>query len=240
MKTYGELVDGSKTLLKDGFATTVIVIRHEDHSYDSTTGKCKICGKRCGHTDVDSKTGVCPTCKFQFTASISGVSGIATKYFDNVKTAFSTADSVQLKGCTITIYKDCELTDTVAMHKNENINFNLGGHTIGIANAILIGSKNVTLTGGGKFNGEIQVCTGATLINGVNDTNDSKAVSIKKLCVEGVDTTYIELYGGAYDSLIIYGDMADVAIYGGSFGEIKSESETSINVGSLLAKTVRL
>ena len=236
MKTYGELVDGSKTLLKDGFATTVIVIRHEDHSYDSTTGKCKICGKRCGHTDVDSKTGVCPTCKFQFTASISGVSGIATKYFDNVKTAFSTADSVQLKGCTITIYKDCELTDTVAMHKNENINFNLGGHTIGIANAILIGSKNVTLTGGGKFNGEIQVCTGATLINGVNDTNDSKAVSIKKLCVEGVDTTYIELYGGAYDSLIIYGDMADVAIYGGSFGEIKSESETSINVGSLLAK----
>ena len=232
----GGPIDGSKTLLKDGFATTVFVIPHEGHSYDSTTGKCTICGKRCGHTDVDSKTGVCSVCKYEFTASISGVSGIATKYFDNVKTAFSTADSVHLKGCTITIYKDCELTDTVAMHNNENINFNLGGHTIGIANAILIASKNVTLTGGGEFNGEIQVCTGATLINGVNDTNDSKAVSIKKLCVAGVDTTYIELYGGAYDSLIIYGDMADVAIYGGSFGEIKSESETSITVGSLLAK----
>lgn len=64
-----EPIDGSKTLLKDGFATTVIVIPHEDHSYDSTTGKCTICGKRCGHTDVDSKTGVCSTCKYQLTAA---------------------------------------------------------------------------------------------------------------------------------------------------------------------------
>ena len=47
-----EPIDGSKTLLKDGFATPVIVIPHEGHSYDSTTGKCTICGKRCGHTDV--------------------------------------------------------------------------------------------------------------------------------------------------------------------------------------------
>ena len=32
-----EPIDGSKTLLKDGFATPVIVIPHEGHSYDSTT-----------------------------------------------------------------------------------------------------------------------------------------------------------------------------------------------------------
>ena len=67
-----EPIDGSKTLLKDGLAT-VFVTSHEGHSYDSTTGKCTICGKRCGHTDVDSKTGVCLTCEYQLTAGISGV-----------------------------------------------------------------------------------------------------------------------------------------------------------------------
>ncbi len=78
----------------------------------------------------------------------------------------------------------------------------------------------------------------STLINGVNDTNDSKAVSIKELCVESNSplVTHVELYGGAYDSFIFNGDFADVAIYGGSFGEIKSEYNTSIAVGTLLAK----
>lgn len=82
-------IDGSKTLLKDGFVTPVIVAPHEDHSYDSTTGKCTICGKRCGHTDVDSKTGVCSTCKYQLTAGISGAG--TAKYFDNIDDAFSAA-----------------------------------------------------------------------------------------------------------------------------------------------------
>ena len=67
-----EPIDGSKTLLKDGLAT-VFIASHEDHSYDSTTGKCTICGKRCDHTDVDSKTGVCLTCEYQLTAGVSGV-----------------------------------------------------------------------------------------------------------------------------------------------------------------------
>lgn len=78
-----EPIDGSKTLLKDGLAT-VFIASHEDHSYDSTTGKCTICGKRCGHTDVDSKTGVCLTCEYQLTAGVSGVG--TAKYFDNKTT----------------------------------------------------------------------------------------------------------------------------------------------------------
>lgn len=104
-------IDGSKTLLKDGFVTPVIVAPHEDHGYDSTTGKCTICGKRCGHTDVDSKTGVCLTCEYQLTAGVSGVG--TAKYFDNIDDAFTAALSAENSGCTLTLYKHCEITQSV-------------------------------------------------------------------------------------------------------------------------------
>lgn len=120
-----EPIDGSKTLLKDGFATTVIVIPHEGHSYDSTTGKCTICGKRCGHTDVDSKTGVCSTCEYQLTAGVSGVG--TAKYFDNIDDAFTAALSEENSGCTLTLYKDCSLS-TSATITNATVTVDVNGY----------------------------------------------------------------------------------------------------------------
>lgn len=227
-------IDGSKTLLKDGFATTVGVIRHEDHGYDSTTGKCTICGKRCGHTDVDSETGVCPTCKYQFTAGISGVG--TPSYFGNIDDAFAAATSGENSGCTLTLYQDCELTTDV-MIIEKALNLNVNGKTITTSDKeIIVRSGALTLTGGGKVDGNVTVA-GGTLINGINDTNDSKAVSITNLYANYIgEEPHIELYGGVYDSFTFNTYNPDVAIYGGSFGEIKSESETSITVGSLLAK----
>ena len=233
MTISGGPIDGSKTLLKDGFATTVIVIRHEDHGYDSTTGKCTICGKRCGHTDVDSKTGVCSVCEYQLTAGISGVG--TAKYFDNVDNAFTAALSAENSGCTLTLYQDCELTTDVIIEKALNLNVN--GKTITTSDKeIIVKLGTLTLTGGGKVDGNVTVA-GGTLINGINDTNDSKAVSITNLYANYIgEEPHIELYGGVYDSFTFNTYNPDVAIYGGSFGEIKSESETSITVGSLLAK----
>ena len=233
MKRYGEPIDGSKTLLKDGFATIVIVAPHEGHGYDSTTGKCKICGKRCGHTDVDSKTGVCPTCKYQFTAIISGV-GTAS-YFGNIDDAFAAATSGENNGCTLTLYQDCELTTDVIIEKALNLNVN--GKTITTSDKeIIVKLGTLTLTGGGKVDGNVTVASG-TLINGINDTNDSKAVSITNLYANYIgEEPHIELYGGVYDSFTFDTYDPDVTIYGGNFGEIKSKSETSITVGSLLAK----
>lgn len=233
MKRYGEPIDGSKTLLKDGFATIVIVIPHEGHGYDSTTGKCTICGKRCGHTDVDSKTGVCPTCKYQLTAGISGV-GTAS-YFGNIDDAFAAATSGENNGCTLTLYQDCELTTDVIIEKALNLNVN--GKTITTSDKeIIVKLGTLTLTGGGKVDGNVTVASG-TLINGINDTNDSKAVSITNLYANYIgEEPHIELYGGVYDSFTFDTYDPDVTIYGGNFGEIKSKSETSITVGSLLAK----
>ena len=227
-----EPIDGSKTLLKDGLAT-VFVTSHEGHSYDSTTGKCKLCGKRCGHTDVDSETGVCPTCKYQLTAGISGVG--TAKYFDNIDNAFTAALSAENSGCTLTLYQDCELTTDVIIEKALNLNVN--GKTITTSDKeIIVRFGTLTLTGGGKVDGNVTVA-GGTLINGINDTNDSKAVSITNLYANYIgEEPHIELYGGVYDSFTFNTYDPDVTIYGGSFGEIKSESETSITVGSLLAK----
>lgn len=134
-----ETIDGSKTLLKDGFATTVIVIRHEDHSYDSTTGKCTICGKRCGHTDVDSKTGVCSTCEYQLTAGISGVG--TAKYFDNIDDAFVAASSAENSGCTLTLYKHCEITQNVEIG-NTKVTVDVNGYSLG-------GEADISVNNGG-------------------------------------------------------------------------------------------
>ena len=170
MKTYGELVDGSKTLLKDGFATTVIVIRHEDHSYDSTTGKCTICGKRCGHTDVDSKTGVCPTCKYQLTAGISGVG--TAKYFGNIDDAFAAATSEENNGCTLTLYQDCELSQNAEIG-NATVTVDINGHSILLAYRIKVNDGGVLYLKNSGENGsietEIDVNKGGTLINGTAD-----------------------------------------------------------------------
>lgn len=233
-RTYGELIDGSKTLLKDGFATTVIVIRHEDHSYDSTTGKCTICGKRCGHTDVDSKTGVCSTCKYQLTAGISGVG--TAKYFDNIDDAFTAALSAENNGCTLTLYKHCEITQNVEIG-NTTVTVDVNGCSLG-------GEADISVNNGGvlylkdsrksTYYGCIDApfsVNGGTLINGTAD-GGSSAADVLNLVINSAKR--VEIYGGIFEN-VYTAHASGVALYGGRYNTICGE-ESNTPVNALLAK----
>ena len=235
MKRYGEPIDGSKTLLKDGFATTVVVILHEGHGYDSTTGKCTICGKRCGHTDVDSKTGVCPTCKYQLTAGISGVG--TAKYFDNIDNAFSAALSAENNGCTLTLYKDCELSQNIVIG-NATVTVDMNGHSILLAYRIKVNDGGVLYLKNSGENGsietEIDVNKGGTLINGTADDSRS-AVSVFGVTADAAKR--VEIYGGSYEGLTVNNGTSGIALYGGSYELINTNDLTdSTPVSALLAK----
>ena len=234
-RTYGELIDGSKTLLKDGFATTVIVIRHEDHSYDSTTGKCTICGKRCGHTDVDSKTGVCLTCEYQLTAGVSGVG--TAKYFDNIDDAFTAALSEENNGCTLTLYKHCEITQSVDIG-NTTVTVDVNGYSLG-------GEADISVNNGGvlylkdsrksTYYGCIDApfsVNGGTLINGTAD-GGSSAADVLNLVINSAKC--VEIYGGVFENVYI-AHASGVALYGGRYNTICGEESNSTPVNALLAK----
>ena len=233
--TYsGETINGSKTLLKDGLAT-VIVAPHEGHGYDSTTGKCKICGKRCGHTDVDSKTGVCPTCKYQLTAGISGVG--TAKYFDNIDDAFSAALSAENNGCTLTLYKDCELSQNIVIG-NATVTVDMNGHSILLAYRIKVNDGGVLYLKNSGENGsietEIDVNKGGTLINGTADDSRS-AVSVFGVTADAAKR--VEIYGGSYEGLTVNNGTSGIALYGGSYESINTNDLTdSTPVSALLAK----
>lgn len=230
-----EPIDGSKTLLKDGFATPVIVIPHEGHSYDSTTGKCTICGKRCGHTDVDSKTGVCSTCKYQLTAGISGAG--TAKYFDNIDDAFTAALSAENNGCTLTLYKNCEITQNVEIG-NTTVTVDVNGCSLG-------GEADISVNNGGvlylkdsrksTYYGCIDApfsVNGGTLINGTAD-GGSSAADVLNLVINSAKC--VEIYGGIFENVYI-AHASGVALYGGRYNTIGGMADDSTPVNTLLAK----
>lgn len=230
-----EPIDGSKTLLKDGFATTVIVIPHEGHSYDSTTGKCTICGKRCGHTDVDSKTGVCSTCKYQLTAGISGAG--TAKYFDNIDDAFTAALSAENNGCTLTLYKHCEITQSVEIGQ-ATVTVDVNGYSLG-------GEADINVNNGGvlylkdsrksTYYGCIDApfsVNGGTLINGTAD-GGSSAADVLNLVINSAKC--VEIYGGIFENVYI-AHASGVALYGGRYNTICGEESNRTPVNDLLAK----
>ena len=230
-----EPIDGSKTLLKDGFATTVIVIPHEGHSYDSTTGKCTICGKRCGHTDVDSKTGVCSTCKYQLTAGVSGVG--TAKYFDNIDDAFTAALSEENNGCTLTLYKHCEITQSVDIG-NTTVTVDVNGYSLGGEADISVNNGGVLYlkdsrksTSSGCIDAPFSV-NGGTLINGTAD-GGSSAADVLNLVINSAKC--VEIYGGVFENVYI-AHASGVVLYGGRYNTICGEESNSTPVNTLLAK----
>lgn len=229
-----EPIDGSKTLLKDGLAT-VFVTSHEGHSYDSTTGKCTICGKRCGHTDVDSKTGVCSTCEYQLTAGVSGVG--TAKYFDNIDDAFTAALSEENNGCTLTLYKNCELS-TSATISNATVTVDVNGYSLG-------GEADISVNDGGvlylkdsrksTYNGCIDApfsVNGGTLINGTAD-GGSSAADVLNLVINSAKC--VEIYGGIFENVYI-AHASGVVLYGGRYNTICGEKSNRTPVNDLLAK----
>lgn len=229
-----ETIDGSKTLLKDGLAT-VFVTSHEDHSYDSTTGKCTICGKRCGHTDVDSKTGVCLTCKYQLTAGISSAG--TAKYFDNIDDAFTAALSAENNGCTLTLYKDCELSQNIVIG-NATLTVDVNGHSISPEiRGIDVNDGGVLYLKNSGENGsiglEMAVNKGGTLINGTAD-DSSSAVSLFAVTADAAEC--VEFYGGSCTYLTIKNGTSGIALYGGYYDIICGSLTDNTPVNDLLAK----
>jgi len=228
-------IDGSKTLLKDGFATPVIVAPHEDHGYDSTTGKCTICGKRCGHTDVDSKTGVCSTCEYQLTAGISSAG--TAKYFDNIDNAFTAALSAENNGCTLTLYKHCEITQNVEIG-NTTVTVDVNGCSLGGEADISVNNSGVLYlkdsrksTYYGCIDAPFSV-NGGTLINGTAD-GGSSAADVLNLVINSAKR--VEIYGGIFENVYI-AHASGVALYGGRYNTICGEESNSTPVNALLAK----
>ena len=229
-----EPIDGSKTLLKDGLAT-VFVTSHEGHSYDSTTGKCTICGKRCGHTDVDSKTGVCSTCKYQLTAGVSGVG--TAKYFDNIGDAFTAALSEVNSGCTLTLYKHCEITQSVEIG-NTTVTVDVNGYSLGGEADISVNNGSVLYlkdsrksTYYGCIDAPFSV-NGGTLINGTAD-GGSSAADVLNLVINSAKR--VEIYGGIFENVYI-AHASGVVLYGGRYNTICGEESNSTPVNTLLAK----
>lgn len=229
----GEYVDIYEKFTSKTIHDSFTVVDHYEHSYDKATGKC-VCGYVCPHSDVDSKTGVCSTCEFQFTASISGVG--TAKYFDNLNDAFTAALSAENSGCTLTLYKNCELS-TSATISNATVTVDVNGYSLG-------GEADISVNDGGvlylkdsrksTYYGCIDApfsVNGGTLINGTAD-GGSSAADVLNLVINSAKC--VEIYGGIFENVYI-AHASGVALYGGRYNTICGEESNSTPVNTLLA-----
>ena len=230
----GEYVDiyekFTSKIIRDSFT----VVYHYEHSYDKATGKC-VCGYVCPHSDVDSKTGVCSICEYQLTAGVSGVG--TAKYFGNIDDAFAAATSEENNGCTLTLYKDCELSQNIVIG-NATVTVDMNGHSILLAYRIKVNDGGVLYLKNSGENGsietEIDVNKGGTLINGTADDSRS-AVSVFGVTADAAKR--VEIYGGSYEGLTVNNGTSGIALYGGSYESINTNDLTdSTPVSALLAK----
>ncbi len=230
----GEYVDIYEKFTSKTIHDSFTVVDHYEHSYDKATGKC-VCGYVCPHSDVDSKTGVCSVCEYQLTAGISGVG--TAKYFDNIDNAFTAALSAENNGCTLTLYKDCELSQNIVIG-NATVTVDMNGHSILLAYRIKVNDGGVLYLKNSGENGsietEIDVNKGGTLINGTADDSRS-AVSVFGVTADAAKR--VEIYGGSYEGLTVNNGTSGIALYGGSYESINTNDLTdSTPVSALLAK----
>ena len=230
----GEYVDIYEKFTSKIIHDSFTVVDHYEHSYDKATGKC-VCGYVCPHSDVDSKTGVCSICKYQFTAGVSGVG--TAKYFDNIDDAFTAALSAENNGCTLTLYKNCEITQNVEIG-NTTVTVDVNGYLLG-------GEADISVNNGGvlylkdsrksTYYGCIDApfsVNGGTLINGTAD-GGSSAADVLNLVINSAKC--VEIYGGIFENVYI-AHASGVALYGGRYNTICGEESNSTPVNDLLAK----
>ena len=230
----GEYVDIYEKFTSKIIHDSFTVVDHYEHSYDKATGKC-VCGYVCPHSDVDSKTGVCSICKYQFTAGVSGVG--TAKYFDNIDDAFTAALSAENNGCTLTLYKDCELSQNIVIG-NATLTVDVNGHSISPEiRGIDVNDGGVLYLKNSGENGsiglEMAVNKGGTLINGTAD-DSSSAVSLFAVTADAAEC--VEFYGGSCTYLTIKNGTSGIALYGGYYDIICGSLTDNTPVNDLLAK----
>ena len=228
-KTDGTLFNAS---VKEISSIVTLIVK--DHSHTYVDGKCD-CGYVCPHSDVNSETGVCLTCEYQLTAGVSGVG--TAKYFDNIDDAFTAALSEENNGCTLTLYKDCELSQNIVIG-NATLTVDVNGHFISPEiRGIDVNDGGVLYLKNSGENGsiglEMAVNKGGTLINGTAD-DSSSAVSLFAVTADAAEC--VEFYGGSCTYLTIKNGTSGIALYGGYYDIICGSLTDNTPVNDLLAK----
>ena len=118
--------------------------KSENHEYDSSTGKCKICQSECSHKDVDND-GTCFTCKAQMLVKIEN--GGNTTYSTDFKAAMNAAEN----GTTVTLLADVSILGRTGISgDNTTVTLDLNGHKI---------TSGWLDVGGKDTNGTYTACT---------------------------------------------------------------------------------
>lgn len=139
-KTDGTLFNASVKEISSSETLTV-----KDHSHTYVDGKCD-CGYVCPHSDVNSETGKCTECEYQYAAVIVKDGAVASVYKETeMEAAFEAADSDANTGCTLRVYKNYTGSYTTLS----------GKFTLWIAEKANVGtltvSGDITVTGSGKI-----------------------------------------------------------------------------------------
>ena len=182
----------------------------KDHSHTYVDGKCG-CGYVCHHSDVNSETGKCNECEYQYAAVIVKDENIISRYKNTateLTEAFKSADSAYNKGCTLRVYKNYTGSYTTLS----------GKFTLWIAEEANVGtltvSGDITVTGSKKNNsiyGDFNVADGGKL------TFDENCGAKGTVSV-GAGT--FDCYCSIGITLNINDASSDVILHGGSFRKI--------------------
>ena len=159
------------------------------------------------------------------------------KYFDNIDDAFTAALSAENNGCTLTLYKHCEITQNAEIG-NTTVTVDVNGYSLG-------GEADISVNNGGvlylkdsrksTYYGCIDApfsVNGGTLINGTAD-GGSSAADVLNLVINSAKC--VEIYGGIFENVYI-AHASGVALYGGRYNTICGEESNSTPVNTLLAK----
>ena len=159
------------------------------------------------------------------------------KYFDNIDDAFTAALSAENNGCTLTLYKNCEITQNVEIG-NTKVTVDVNGYLLGEDKYIVVNSGGILClkdsrksTNSGCVNAPLFV-KGGTFINGTAD-GSSSAADVQAITI--ISAKRVEIYGGVFGNVYI-SNASGVAIYGGRYSTIGSGKSNSTPVNTLLAK----
>lgn len=202
-KADGTLFNASVKEISSSETLTV-----KDHSHTYVDGKCD-CGYVCPHSDVDSETGKCTECEYQYAAVIVKDGVVASVHKETeMEAAFEAADSDANTGCTLRVYKNYTGNYTTLS----------GKFTLWIAEKANVGtltvSGDITVTGSGKNNriyGDFNVAAGGKL------TFDENCGAMGTVSV-GAGT--FDCYSTFSITLNINDASSDVILHGGAFKTI--------------------
>ena len=225
----------------------------ENHEYDNSTGKCKICQSECSHKDVDND-GTCFTCKAQMLVKSTASDGTTT-YGTDFKAAMKAAEN----GTTVTLLADIEWGITPQSRAEitgdgKIVTLDLNGHTI-TGGWIDIGDNNKPTSCTLKIIGEgghesldgvggySSVSPKATLdlseweggtISAINISDDSRyeAETREAAVIVGPKAGTIGKLTFGNNQL---GELKKTKLSGGSFNKIEVANHQPVKLGELLA-----